>query len=149
MITFNQFASFLKEEGVYGEFFNYMRTLGDRHNKYLNNERIFEGAPDKYLIISGGFIWQSTQEGWAFWESVNKKYKEYYDTLEKVGKTDSYEFVFVDKVVAKVKLPKNPTIAQLGFINSWLLEHYKDATETKNDGDFIYAIQKIWDLKKI
>lgn len=148
MITFNQFASFLKEEGVYEEFFNYMRTLGNKANSTRSDEEIFENILDKSLAISGGFIWDNTEEGHGYWKGIGDRYREYYDCLEKRNKVDIYEFIDGNVEKCRVKIPTNATVTQKGFIKSWIRERYPDVRVIKEDENYISGFSADWKIVK-
>lgn len=72
------FKAFLNEENISSEFF---------HNRKKNND----GKPLIKIpsiggagIVSSGFVWSTTKEGWDFWDNINKKWTELFYSLREL-----------------------------------------------------------------
>lgn len=148
MITFNQFVTFLKEECASVAFFDNARKLnGNLRNKEAIE--IFEGILDKYLAISGLFVWDSTPEGHAYWEKIDKKYKEFYQKCENnLKNVDLFEFKDNNIEKVRVLVPDNLSEAQKGFVKSWIRKEYPDVRVLKVDKGYICGYIANWQIVK-
>ena len=148
MINFNRFASFLKEEGAYKAFFDAARQLnGDLRSK--SDEEIFNHSLDKFLSISGMFVWDSSLQGHDYWEKIDKKYKEFYRKCKKADKNvDLYEFIDGNIEKVRVLVPDNLSEAQKGFVKSWIRKNYPDVRVLKEDKGYICGYTADWKIVK-
>jgi hypothetical protein len=148
MITFNQFASFLKEECAYKVFFEDVRN----QNKVLKSktdEEIFDGILDKYFAITGLFVWDFTPEAHDYWDKINNKYKDFYQKCENVNKNvDLYEFKDENIEKVRVLVPDNLSEAQKGFVKSWIRKNYPDVRVLKEDKGYICGFVANWQIVK-
>jgi hypothetical protein len=148
MITFNQFASFLKEECAYKAFFENARNL----NKDLKNktdEEIFNSIYAKDLTISGLFVWDSTPEAHDYWDKINNKYRNFCQKCEKYNENvDLFEFKDGNIEKVRVLVPDNLSEAQKGFVKSWIRKNYPDVRVLKEDKGYICGFVANWQIVK-
>lgn len=142
MCTYNRFKSFLEKEECLEVFF--VNLYEDSH---VTPKAYFEAhSNDIELLISNAFVWKETPQGREYWQRVDRKW---YEFLGLISSYETFEFVCDNQILASVKMPKDPTVAQVAFVNTWLIDHYGEGTETKNNGDRIDAFKKVWEIKKI
>lgn len=143
MCTYNQFKSFLEKEGCFELFI--VNLYEDSH---VTPEVYFEArCNDLALLISNAFVWKETPQGREYWRCIECDWLEFLH--RKFSSYETFEFVCDNQILASVKMPKDPTVAQVAFVNTWLIDHYGEGTETKNNGDRINAFKKVWEIKKI
>lgn len=138
MKTFEQFRAWMKDNQAW--------------NAYLSEYYAFnvEGSPkEKYDQVQGNilqhsFVWHETQFGREYWKDLDSKWREFYNNNMK-----NYEFVYVSERVACVKMPKNATTTQIGFVKSALQKECQEITEFEWEGGNLYGLRKKMQLKKL
>ncbi len=148
MISFNQFATFLKEEGACKAFFDNARN-NNKQLEYKGLEEIFNEILDKYLAISGQFVWSSTPEGHDYWMKIDNKYKDFYRKCKNHPENvDLYEFKDGNIEKVRVLIPNNISEVQKGFVKSWIRKNYPDVRVLKEDKGYICGYIADWKIVK-
>ena len=98
----------------------------------------------KSNMISVSFVWGNTARGHDFWQSVNKKWREYF----KKDKMKEFKFVCEEEILARVAMPKDYTICMSAFTKTELQKQIPEITEYRESDNFVYGIRKIWKLKE-
>lgn len=136
MKTFEQFRAWMKDQQAWEKFItNFSRNMSSRIEDFYSEYT--------YTVIDFAFTWEYTSEGYAYWKEISCKFRKFYSTLY-----DEYDFVVVEKLLARVNMPKGYTTCQLGFVQSSLEKKYPDCV-IKADEKGVSAFKRVWKLKKI
>ena len=98
----------------------------------------------KSNIISRSFVWENTAGGHDFWQSVDIKWREYFEK----DKMKEFKFVCEEEILARVAMPKDYTICMSAFTKTELQKQIPEITEYRESDNFVYGIRKNWKLKE-
>ena len=141
MKTFEQFRAWMKDNHLWNEY------LYEFHAYYKEDpeicpSRLYESQTSN--IIRRSFPWISTAGGFDFWQSVNRKWREYFAK----DKMKEFKFVCEEKILARVAMPKDYTTCMSEFTKTELKRQIPEITEYRESDNFVYGIRKIWKLKE-
>ena len=140
MKTFEQFRAWMQDNHLWTEycyeFYSYYK------NASQSPRSVYKSCKNE--IISTSFYWIDTAGGYDFWNSVDKKWREYFtkDTMKE------FKFVCEEEILARVAMPKDYTICISAFTKTELKKRIPEITEYRESDNFVYGIRKIWKLKE-
>ena len=141
MKTFEQFRAWMQDNHLWTEYLYEFRAYHKEDTKIcLSN--FYESETSN--IIKRSFPWKNTAGGFYFWNSVNKKWREYFekDTMKE------FKFICEEELLARVAMPKDYTICMSGFTKTELKKRIPEITDYRESDNFVYGIRKIWKLKE-
>ena len=141
MKTFEQFRAWMKDNHLWNEYLYEFHAYNKKDPKiYLSS--FYESQTIN--MISGSFVWENTAGGHDFWQSVNKKWREYFakDTMKE------FKFVCEEEILARVAMPKGYTTCMSGFTKTELKKRIPEITDYRESDNFVYGIRKNWKLKE-
>lgn len=135
--TFNQFVTWMLTQQAWDEF------LKERRHKFTPVLKLYNSDPEN--VIAFAFTWACTAKGYDYWSELSIKWKAFY-RQENIKK---YKFVYVNKRIASVELPKysTPTIGR--FVKSSLKEKHPSVTDFEWEGCTLYGCEKEMKLIEI
>lgn len=135
--TFNQFVTWMRTQQAWEEFFRESNRTSSSLLKLYNS--------DPKNVIAFAFPWACTAKGYDYWSELSIKWKAFY-RQENIKK---YKFVYVNKRIASVELPKysTPTIGR--FVKSSLKEKHPSITDFEWEGCTLYGCEKEMKLIEI
>ena len=140
MKTFEQFREWMQDNNLWNEY------LYEFHAYHKDTQILPRSLYElqKSNMISGSFVWGNTARGHDFWQSVNKKWREYFekDTMKE------FKFVCEEEILARVAMPKDYTICMSAFTKTELQKQIPEITEYLESDNFVYGIRKNWKLKE-
>ena len=141
MKTFEQFRAWMKDNHLWTEYL-YEFYAYHKEDTKTSPSSLYESK--KTNMISGSFVWENTAGGHDFWQSVNKKWREYFekDTMKE------FKFVCEEEILARVAMPKDYTICMSAFTKTELKKRIPEITDYRESDNFVYGIRKIWKLKE-
>ena len=140
MKTFEQFREWMQDNHLWTE---YLYEFCAYHKAaQILPRSLYE--LQKSNMISVSFVWGNTARGHDFWQSVNKKWREYFekDTMKE------FKFVCEEEILARVAMPKDYTICMSAFTKTELKKRIPEITDYRESDNFVYGIRKIWKLKE-
>ena len=141
MKTFEQFREWMQDNHLWTEYLYEFHAYNKKDPKiYLSSFYELQTIN----MISGSFVWENTAGGHDFWQSVNKKWREYFekDTMKE------FKFVCEDEILARVAMPRDYTICMSAFTKTELKKQIPEITDYRESDNFVYGIHKIWKLKE-
>ena len=143
MKTFEQFRTWMQDNhlwiGYLREFYAYRQK--EKDTKTFPSS-LYESQTSN--MISGSFDWEDTAEGFDFWQSVDRKWKEYFAK----DKMKEFKFVCEEEILARVAMPRDYTICMSAFTKTELKKQIPEITDYRESDNFVYGIRKIWKLKE-
>ena len=140
MKTFEQFREWMQDNNLWIE---YLYEFCAYHkNTQILPRSLYE--LQKSNMISVSFVWGNTARGHDFWQSVNKKWREYF----KKDEMKEFKFVCEEEILARVAMPKDYTICMSAFTKTELQKRIPEITDYHESDNFVYGIRKIWKLKE-
>lgn len=137
MKTFEQFKVWMKDHQAWDEFlFEYSSS----YNR-LSPKSKYERNPE--YILSQSFTWNTSVKGLDFWTNLHNEWSKFYNTMK------NYELIYVNEKVACVKMPKQATPVQMGFVKSTLQKENPEITDFVWEDGNLYGCVKKMELKKI
>ena len=140
MKTFEQFREWMQDNDLWIEYL-YEFCAYHKDTQILPRS-LYE--LQKSNMISGSFVWGNTARGHDFWQSVNKKWREYFEK----DKMKEFKFVCEEEILARVAMPKDYTICMSAFTKTELQKQIPEITEYRESDNFVYGIRKNWKLKE-
>lgn len=141
MKTFEQFRAWMKDNHLWDEYFYEFYANRVKDTKICPSSLYESQTSD---IITKSFVWKNTAGGFDFWNSVDRKWKEYFakDTMKE------FKFVCEEEILARVAMPKDYTICMSAFTKTELKKQIPEITDYRESDNFVYGIRKIWKLKE-
>ena len=143
MKTFEQFRAWMQDNHLWSEYLYefYAYRKKEKDTKTFPSS-LYESQ--KRNMISGSFVWENTAGGFDFWQSVDEKWREYFekDTMKE------FKFVCEEEILARVAMPKGYTTCMSGFTKTELKKQIPEITDYRESDNFVYGIRKIWKLKE-
>ena len=140
MKTFEQFREWMQDNNLWIE---YLYEFYAYHkDTQILPRSLYE--LQKSNMISGSFVWGNTARGHDFWQSVNKKWREYFEK----DKMKEFKFVCEEEILARVAMPRDYTICMSAFTKTELQKQIPEITEYRESDNFVYGIRKNWKLKE-
>ena len=141
MKTFEQFRAWMKDNHLWDEYLYEFYEYNKKDTK-TSPSSLYE--LQKSNMISVSFVWGNTARGHDFWQSVNKKWREYF-----TGNTmKEFKFVCEEEILARVAMPKDYTICMSAFTKTELKKQIPEITDYRESDNFVYGIRKNWKLKE-
>ena len=140
MKTFEQFREWMQDNNLWIEYL-YEFCAYHKDTQILPRS-LYE--LQKSNMISGSFVWGNTARGHDFWQSVNKKWREYFEK----DKMKEFKFVCEEEILARVAMPKDYTICMSAFTKTELQKQIPEITDYRESDNFVYGIRKNWKLKE-
>ena len=140
MKTFEQFREWMQDNNLWIEYL-YEFCAYHKDTQILPRS-LYE--LQKSNMISGSFVWENTARGHDFWESVDRKWREYFAK----DKMKEFKFVCEEEILARVAMPKGYTTCMSGFTKTELKKRIPEITEYRESDNFVYGIRKNWKLKE-
>ena len=137
MKTFSQFVTWMRAQQAWDEF------LKERKHSSTSVLKLYNSDPEN--VIAFAFSWVCTAKGYDYWSKLSRKWRAFY-RQENIKK---YKFVYVNKKIASVELPKNPTTNVIEFVKTFLKEKYPTITGFKWEGCILYGYEKEMKLIEI
>ena len=141
MKTFKQFRTWMEDNHLWTEYLYEFCAYYKKDTK-ISPSSLYESQTSNVILRS--FAWVGTAGGYDFWESVDKKWREYFakDTMKE------FKFVCEEEVLARVAMARDYTICMSEFTKTKLKKQIPEITEYRESGNFVYGIRKIWKLKE-
>lgn len=137
MKTFEQFRAWMKDHQAWNEYLSeYYTTLNISSLK-----KLYETF--QIYILEKSFVWDDSILGYEYWENLNKQWKNYFNNMQ------NYQLVYVNERVACVKMPKQATAIQIGFVKSALQKENPEITDFDWENGCLYGYAKKMKLEKI
>lgn len=130
MKTFSQFVTWMLTQQAWDEF------LKERKHSSTSVLKLYNSDPEN--VIAFAFSWVCTAKGYDYWSKLSRKWRAFY-RQENIKK---YKFVYVNKKIASVELPKNPTTIVVEFVKSSLKEKHPSITDFEWKWNWFYMVQK-------
>ena len=130
MKTFSQFVTWMLTQQAWDEF------LKERKHSSTSVLKLYNSDPEN--VIAFAFSWACTAKGYDYWSKLSRKWRAFY-RQENIKK---YKFVYVNKKIASVELPKNPTTIVVEFVKTFLKEKYPTITDFELEGCILYGYEK-------
>ena len=140
MKTFEQFSEWMQDNNLWIEYL-YEFCAYHKDTQILPRS-LYE--LQKSNIISRSFVWENTAGGHDFWQSVDIKWREYFEK----DKMKEFKFVCEEEILARVAMPKDYTICMSAFTKTELKKRIPEITDYRESDNFVYGIRKIWKLKE-
>ena len=137
MKTFSQFVTWMLTQQAWDEF------LKERKHSSTSVLKLYNSDPENVIVFA--FSWACTAKGYGYWGELSIKWKAFY-RQENIKK---YKFVYVNKKIASVELPKNPTTIVVEFVKSSLKEKHPSITDFEWEGNILHGSKKEMKLKEI
>ena len=137
MKTFSQFVTWMRTQQAWDEF------LKERKHSSTSVLKLYNSNPEN--VIAFAFSWACTAKGYDYWSKLSRKWRTFY-RQENIKK---YKFVYVNKKIASVELPKNPTTIVVEFVKTFLKEKYPTITGFEWEGNILHGSKKEMKLKEI
>ena len=137
MKTFSQFVTWMLTQQAWDEF------LKERKHSSTSVLKLYNSDPEN--VIAFAFSWACTAKGYDYWSKLSRKWRTFY-RQENIKK---YKFVYVNKKIASVELPKNPTTIVGEFVKTFLKEKYPTITDFEWEGNILHGSKKEMKLKEI
>ena len=137
MKTFSQFVTWMLTQQAWDEF------LKERKHSSTSVLKLYNSDPEN--VIAFAFSWVCTAKGYDYWSKLSRKWRAFY-RQENIKK---YKFVYVNKKIASVELPKNPTTNVIEFVKTFLKEKYPTITGFEWEGCTLYGCEKEMKLIEI
>ena len=137
MKTFSQFVTWMRAQQAWDEF------LKERKHSSTSVLKLYNSDPEN--VIAFAFSWVCTAKGYDYWSKLSRKWRAFY-RQENIKK---YKFVYTNKSIASVELPKNPTTNVIEFVKTFLKEKYPTITGFKWEGCILYGYEKEMKLIEI
>lgn len=141
MKTFEQFRAWMKDNHLWDEYFYefYAHRVKDT---IMCPSSLYESQTSN--IITRSFVWKNTAGGFDFWNSVDRKWREYFakDTMKE------FKFVCEEEILARVAMPRDYTICMSAFTKTELKKQIPEITDYRESDNFVYGIRKNWKLKE-
>ena len=137
MKTFSQFVTWMRTQQAWDEF------LKERKHSSTSVLKLYNSDPEN--VIAFAFSWACTAKGYDYWSKLSRKWRAFY-RQENIKK---YKFVYVNKKIASVELPKNPTTIVVEFVKTFLKEKYPTITGFEWEGNILHGSKKEMKLKEI
>ncbi len=137
MKTFSQFVTWMLTQQAWDEF------LKERKHSSTSVLKLYNSDPENVIVFA--FSWACTAKGYGYWGELSIKWKAFY-RQENIKK---YKFVYVNKKIASVELPKNPTTNVIEFVKTFLKEKYPTITGFEWEGCTLYGCEKEMKLIEI
>lgn len=139
MKTFEQFKTWMEDNQVWDEY------LYEFYNSKMNKEspkEKYDQVHENIFVCS--FVWTDSVFGPEYWKNLHEEWIKFYNDNMK-----QYEFVYVSERVACVKMPKDATTTQIGFVTAALQKECQEITEFEWEGGNLYGLRKKMQLKKL
>lgn len=136
--TFTQFITWMRIQQAWDEF------LKERKRTSSSVLKLYNSDPEN--VIAFAFPWACTTKGYDYWNELSIKWRTFYkqDDMKK------YKFIYVNKRIASVELPKNSTHTIVGFVKSSLREKHPTITDFEWSGEtLLYGCEKEMKLVEI
>ena len=137
MKTFSQFVTWMLTQQAWDEF------LKERKHSSTSVLKLYNSDPEN--VIAFAFSWACTAKGYDYWSKLSRKWRTFY-RQENIKK---YKFVYVNKKIASVELPKNPTTIVVEFVKTFLKEKHPSITDFEWEGNILHGSKKEMKLKEI
>ena len=140
MKTFEQFSEWMQDNNLWIEYL-YEFCAYHKDTQILPRS-LYE--LQKSNIITRSFVWENTAGGHDFWQSVDIKWREYFEK----DKMKEFKFVCEEEILARVAMPRDYTICMSAFTKTELKKRIPEITEYRESDNFVYGIRKNWKLKE-
>lgn len=141
MKTFEQFRAWMKDNHLWNEYLYEFYAYHEKDTKICPSS-LYKSQTSN--IISVSFYWIDTAGGYDFWDSVDLKWREYFEE----NTMKEFKFVCEEEILARVAMPKGYTTCMSGFTKTELQKRIPEITEYRESDNFVYGIRKIWKLKE-
>ena len=141
MKTFEQFRAWMKDNHLWDEYL-YEFYAYHKEDTKTSPSSLYE--LQKSHMISVSFVWGNTARGRDFWQSVDRKWREYF----KKDEIKEFKFVCEEEILARVAMPRDYTICMSAFTKTELKKRIPEITDYRESDNFVYGIRKIWKLKE-
>lgn len=139
MKTFEQFRAWMKDNQAWNE---YLSELNSNLTLDITPEVLYAFSGEE--ILNESFDWRKTRAGRVYWRDLHEKWIKFYNNNMK-----QYEFVYVSERVACVKMPKDATAIQIGFVKDSLQKECQEITGFEWEGNLLYGLKRKMGLKKL
>lgn len=136
MKTFEQFRAWMKDMQIWNEYLTEFYAQNENHSP----RQIYTEHPE--TILDHSFAWWESLLGYSYWFHITEQWKEFYNMK-------NYQLVYVNERVACVRMPKQATAVQIGFVKSALQKENPEITDFDWEDGNLYGIVKHMQLEKI
>jgi len=137
MKTFEQFRAWMKDYQAWNEFLN------EYYNSFNETSPAEKYKKNPEWILAASFTWKTSYKGYEFWSSLQNEWLKFNNVMQ------YYQLVYINKRIACVKMPKQATAVQIGFVESALQKENPEITDFDWENGNLYGCVKVMELEKI